>query len=137
LSNNQVTPGSYRPFEQTANTVGIDPSRFNFRAFTPAIPAMEKAMYFVTGRYKIFGDGLQLYGDIMYSKIKQDNGLAGAPFNLGATSGRAEARASQFNPFGNDLSSVSYRLQGELGPRKQFFDKDYYRYVVAVNGDFN
>ena len=29
---------------------------------------MEKAMYFVTGRYKIFGDGLQLYGDLMYSK---------------------------------------------------------------------
>ena len=41
---------------------------------------MEKAMYFVTGRYKIFGEGLQLYGDIMYSKTKQDNGLAGAPF---------------------------------------------------------
>ena len=99
LSNNQVTPGSYRPFEQTAGTAGTDPSRFNFRAFTPAIPAMEKAMYFVTGRYKIFGDGLQLYGDIMYSKVKQDNGLAGAPFALSsAVNGLAEARASQFQP---------------------------------------
>ena len=43
---------------------------------------MEKAMYMVTGRYKIFGDGLQLYGDLMYSKDKQDNGLAGAPFTM-------------------------------------------------------
>jgi iron complex outermembrane receptor protein len=138
LSNNQVTPGSYRPFEQTAATVGTDPSRFNFRAFTPAIPAMEKAMYFVTGRYKIFGEGLQLYGDIMYSKVKQDNGLAGAPFTLNtAANGRTEARASQFNPFGNDLSSVAYRLQQELADRRTFFDKDYYRYVVGINGDFN
>ena len=77
LTNNQVTPGSYRRFDVPA---GTDPSRFNFRAFTPAIPAVEKAMYYVTGRYKIFGDGLQLYGDIMYSHTKQDNGLAGAPF---------------------------------------------------------
>ena len=138
LGTNQVTPGSYRPFEQTAATVGTDPSRFNFRAFTPAIPAMEKAMYFVTGRYKIFGDGLQLYGDIMYSKVKQDNGLAGAPFTLNsATTGRTEARASQFNPFGNDLASLAYRLQGELSGRRQFFDKDYYRYVTGINGDFN
>ncbi len=55
----------------------------------------------MTGRYKIFGDGLQLYGDIMYSKVKQDNGLAGAPFTMGtAANGRTEARASDFNPFG-------------------------------------
>jgi iron complex outermembrane receptor protein len=138
LSNNQVTPGSYRPFEQTPGTTGTDPSRFNFRAFTPAIPAMEKAMYFVTGRYKILGDGLQLYGDIMYSKVKQDNAQAGTPFSLNsATNGRTEARASQFNPFGNDLSSVAYRLQQELGNRRSFFDKDYYRYVAGINGDFN
>jgi iron complex outermembrane receptor protein len=138
LSNNQVTPLSYRPFEQTASTVGTDPSRFNFRAFTPAIPAMEKAMYAVTGRYKIFGDGLQLYGDIMYSKVKQDNGLAGAPFTLSsATNGRDEARASVFNPFGNNLGAVAYRLQNELRNRRTFFDKDYYRYVAGIQGDFN
>jgi iron complex outermembrane receptor protein len=150
LSNNQVGPGSYRRFEPTATAVpprgsvpgdflpGTDPSRFNFRAFTPAIPAMEKAMYMVTGRYKIFGDGLQLYGDIMYSKVKQDNGLAGAPFTLSSTTnGVAEARASDFNPFGNNLTSLSYRIQQELRNRRSFFDKDYYRYVVGINGDFN
>jgi len=141
LANNQVTPASYRPFENGqpgAFAVSTDPSRFNFRAFTPAIPAMEKAMYMVTGRYKIFGDGLQLYGDIMYTKEKQDNGLAGAPFTLSsAANGRNEARASQFNPFGNNLNSVAYRLQQELNDRRSFFDKDYYRYVVGINGDFN
>src|SRR3954462_8378768 len=153
LSNNQVSGASYRRFEPPiAGTAvrppngalpgdflpGQDPSRFNFRAFTPAIPAMEKAMYMVTGRYKIFGDGLQIYGDIMYSKVKQDNGLAGAPFTLSnANTRRSEARASVFNPFGNNLNSVSYRLEQELTNRRSFFDKDYYRYVVGINGDFN
>lgn len=140
LSNNQVTPASYRGFERAGDPfpVGTDPSRFNFRAFTPAIPAMEKAMYFVTGRYKIFGDHLQLYGDILYSKVKQDNGLAGAPFTISsAANGLTEARQSNFNPFGNNLSQVRYRLQQELRNRRSFFDKDYYRYVVGVNGDFN
>src|SRR5215210_1463256 len=103
--NNLSGPRQYRRFDVIP---GTDPSRFNFRAFTPAIPAMEKAMYWVTGRYKIFGDGLQLYGDIMYSKVKQDNGLAGAPFTMSnLANGRSEVRASQFNPFGNNLSSVS------------------------------
>lgn len=138
LSDNQITPLSYRRFEQFPETVGTDPSRFNFRAFTPAIPAMEKAMYFVTGRYKIFGDGLQLHGEILYSKVKQDNGQAGTPLTLNsATNGRNEARASVFNPFGNNLTSVSYRLQQELGNRRTFFDKDYYRYVAGVNGYFH
>ena len=83
LGENQVTPTSYRAVRRSSNGgAGTDPSRFNFRDFTPAIPAVEKAMYFVTGRYKIFGDGLQLYGDIMYTKSKQDNGLAAAPFAL-------------------------------------------------------
>jgi iron complex outermembrane receptor protein len=154
LSNNQVNGGSYRRFEPPiAGTAtrppngalpgdfppGTDPARFNFRAFTPAIPAMEKAMYMVTGRYKIFGDGLQLYGDIMYSKVKQDNGLAGAPFTFSsaANGDLAAIRNSPFNPFGANLNSLSYRLQQELANRRSFFDKDYYRYVVGVNGDFN
>jgi iron complex outermembrane recepter protein len=149
LQNNQVTPASYRRFEPV-NPMGpneflpgTDPSRFNFRAFTPAIPAMEKAMYYVTGRYKIFGEALQLYGDIMYSKVKQDNGLAGTPFAItslnptGPGSGLTQARSSQFNPFGNDLGSVRYRLEQELGERRSFFDKDFYRYTAGINGNFN
>jgi iron complex outermembrane receptor protein len=145
-SENKISAASYRPFDPAGT--GTDPSRFNFRAFSPAIPAMEKAMYFVTGRYKIFGeerhpgelqhDGLQLYGDILYSKVKQDNGQAGTPFTLSSgTNGRDEARASPFNPFGNNLTSLSYRLQQELQNRSSFFDKDYYRYVVGIQGDFN
>jgi iron complex outermembrane receptor protein len=145
LSNNQVMADDYRRFEPLATAhppggtlpgdflPGQDLSRFNFRAFTPAIPAMEKAMYFVTGRYKIFGEGLQIYGDIMYTKEKQDNGLAGAPFLVDID----PARASEFNPFGDNLNSVRYRSQQELANRRSFFDKDYYRYVAGINGDFN
>jgi iron complex outermembrane receptor protein len=133
LTASQVTPGSYRRFENE-----LDPSEFNFRAFTPAIPAMEKAMYYVTGRYKIFGEGFQLYGDIMYSKVKQDNGIAGTTFiPISSDNGLLEARNSPFNPAGNFLTSVRYRLQQELGNRESFFDKDYWRYTVGVNGDFN
>jgi iron complex outermembrane receptor protein len=135
-TNNAPNPGtSYRRFDAIP---GTDPSRFNFRAFTPAIPAVEKAMYFVTGKYKVFGDGLQLYGDVMYSHTKQDNGLAGTPFTLSTVAnGRNDARASAFNPFGNNLASLSYRLQQELAGRRSFFDHDYWRYVAGINGDFN
>src|SRR5438067_373506 len=135
LSNNQASPGAYRRFDAIP---GTDTSRFNLRAFTSSIPAMEKALYFVTGSYKIFGDGMVLYGDLLYSKAKQDNGLAGAPFTISNTgNGLTEARASQFNPFGGSLASVRYRLQNTIGPRRDFFDKDAWRYVVGIKGDFN
>jgi outer membrane receptor protein involved in Fe transport len=103
---------------------------------------MEKAMYYVTGRYKIFGDGLQLYGDVMYSHVKQDNGLAASPFLMSSaagvgTAGVTEVRASNFNPFGNNITSLRYRLVQETIGRRSFFDRDYHRYVAGVNGDFN
>lgn len=124
-------PTDYRRFDDPATGgPGTDPTRFNFRAFTPAIPAVEKAMYFVTGRYKIFGDGLQIYGDLMYSKTKQDNALAAAPFAV-------VGRNSPYNPFGAFLNNVRYRSVQELGLRKSFFDSDYHRYVIGFNGDFN
>ena len=136
------TPGDYRQFDPAG--AGTDPSRFNFRDFTPAIPAVEKAMYFVTGRYKIFGDGLQLYGDIMYSHTKQDNALAGAPFAVPGTIAETNPATtivtqnhSPYSPFGSFLNSVAYRVQQELGNRKSFYDSDYHRYVIGVNGDFN
>jgi iron complex outermembrane recepter protein len=139
-------PRGYRRFEAAVGTGGTDPSRFNFRQFTPAIPAQEKAMYFVTGRYKIFGEGLQLYGDVMYSKTKQDNGLAPSPFtqsslhNSGLTvNGLAVLRASPFNPFPtNIMNQLRYRFHpDEVGNRRSFYDSDYWRYVVGLNGDFN
>jgi len=147
LSDNQGGANAYRRFEPNPTSAtldpafglpgdfrpGLDPSRFNFRAFTPAIPGMEKSMYMVTGRYKIFGDGLQLYGDVMYSHITQNNGLAGAPFGVN----QAAARQSPFNPFGNNLNTILYRSQQELANRRSFFDKDFYRYVAGINGDFN
>ena len=129
LTNFAPTPASYRPFLGS-----VDPSRFNFRAFTPAIPAMEKSMNYVTGRYKIFGDTLQIYGDMLYSHLRQNNGLAGAPFAVGG----AEADLSPFNPFPDgDVLLLRYRLQGELGNRISTFDKDYWRWVVAIKGDID
>jgi iron complex outermembrane receptor protein len=150
LSNPAPVVADYRPFDVIPST---DPNRFNFRAFTPAIPAVEKSMNYVTGRYKIFGDALQVYGDMMYTHERQNNGLAGAPFNTGTD----VARSSPYNPFGidnsgssdpnapdfnpnkgqNALTNVSYRLQQELGDRKSTFDRDYWRWVIAVKGDFD
>lgn len=124
----QVTPASYRTFVS-----GADPSAFNFRAFTPAIPAVEKALYFVTGRYKIFGEGLQIYGDVMYAKTKQDNGLAASPFILTGS----QVSSSLFNPFGTNLETLRYRLVRESGNRRSFYDHDYFRYVAGLNGDFS
>src|SRR5882724_6323123 len=129
LTNNAPTPASYRPFLGS-----VDPARYNFRAFTPAIPAMEKSMTYVTGRYKIFGDALQVYGDMMYTHERQNNGLAGAPFAIGGT----EADLSPFNPFpAGDVLLLRYRLQQELGNRLSTFDKDYWRWVIAVKGDID
>jgi outer membrane receptor protein involved in Fe transport len=149
LGENQVSRESYRIFDPPAGLPGggTDPTRFNFRAFTPSIPAMEKYNYFVTARYKIFGEGLQVYADFLHSKTKQDNGLASAPFNLGL----AVSNTSPFNPFftgpvggaptatntDDQLRSISYRLVQELGNRRTLFDFDYFRYTIGLNGNFN
>jgi iron complex outermembrane receptor protein len=131
LSNNAPTGvADYRPFD---NPSGTDVARFNFRAFTPAIPPMEKAMTYVTGRYKVFGDALQVYGDMLYTHERQNNGLAGSPFVLG----RTDAQSSPFNPFGTNITQLRYRLQPDLGPRTSTFDKDYWRWVIAVKGDLD
>jgi len=163
LSNNAPTRASYRQFDPDGP--GTDPSRFNFRAFTPSIPGVEKCQYFVTGKDKVFGDGLQIYGDVLYAKTKQDNGLAPAPFTmpavryqngaLGIFNGRdatgrlngsldnsnaaqlAIIRNSPFNPFGNELTQLRYRTVQELNNRRDFFDYDFYRYVAGVKGDFS
>ncbi|MDQ6861373.1 MAG: TonB-dependent receptor [Verrucomicrobiota bacterium] len=158
-SNNAPTPASYRSY-----AVGRDPVAFNFRAYSPAIPAIEKAQTYITGTYKVFGEGLKVYGDLLYAKTKQDNGLAPAPFSipqeryqnaaLGIFNGRdangrltgglnnstvaqqAIARNSPYNPFGDALNTVSYRLFRELANRRSFYDYDYYRDVAGVRGDF-
>ncbi|MBA3572726.1 MAG: TonB-dependent receptor, partial [Pyrinomonadaceae bacterium] len=143
LSNNAPTGlADYMPF-----IIGTSQG-YNFQETTPAIPSVEKALVYVSGRYKIFGDSLQLYGDVMYSKVKQYNGLSATPFTISNPfDGINVARASIYNPFpnnsprrranpqGNQLSSVSYRLVNELGNRQTLIDADYYRYVAGINGD--
>jgi iron complex outermembrane receptor protein len=141
LSNNAPTatfntPSGYRFFDPLG--AGSDPARFNFRAFTPAIPSYEKSMEYVSGKYKVFDDALVVYGDMMYSHYRQSNALAGAPFSLGFDPvSRAVIQASLFNPFGADLRTVRYRLQQELGNRTSAFDKDWWRWVVGAKGDFD
>jgi iron complex outermembrane receptor protein len=137
LTTNQVTPASYRLFDFNEGVV-TDPAAFNFRAFSPAIPAMEKSMEYLSGRYSVFGDALQVYGDMMYSHYRQDNGLAGSPFLIAPfTNGLPEARASVFNPFGDRLFAVFYRLQQTLGNRLTTFDKDWWRWGIGAKGDLN
>ncbi len=148
-TNNAPTPASYRRFEPTQFSTppggtlpgdfppGTDPSRYNFRSATPAIPAQERWDYYVTSSYKVFGDAMQIYGDILYSHLTQDNGLAAAPFALTPGGGLEESIASPFNPFGDTLTQVRYRLVNDLGPRRSFFDKDDTRYEAGVKGDFN
>jgi outer membrane receptor protein involved in Fe transport len=153
-------PESYR-----ANAGGAGGDRFNFNQLTSAIPAIEKYQTFVTGRYKIFGEGLQVYGDMLYNKRKQFNFIAPAPFLLfagdpnrpdpdlngplavGLATG-ADATPllppgpgetpllNPFNPFAEGLDNVRYRTIRERGRRESVFDYDYYRYVVGFNGNF-
>jgi iron complex outermembrane recepter protein len=145
LSEFAPTPASYRRFEPDDPgpgefLPGSDPSRFNFSSFAPAIPALEKSHTYVTGRYKIFGDALQVYGDMLYTHVRQTNGLAGSPFTLFADDVGSEGIpvvTSPFNPFGADLNSVRYRLQQELGNRRSTFDKDWWRWVIGVKGDLD
>lgn len=133
LSNNAPTPASYRPYSSSN-----DPSQFNYRAFTPAIPGQERFDYYVAANYKVFGDGLQLYGDILYSHLTQNNGLAGSPGFFTPGNGLEESQASPFNPFPpGALTQVRYRLQQELQNRRSFFDKSDTRYEVGIKGDFN
>ena len=114
-----------------------DPVSYNFRAFSPAIPAVEKSMEYVSGRYSVFGDALQVYGEMMYSHYRQDNGSAGAEFVLGGfNNALTEMRASIFNPFGNRLRAVTYNLQEEVGNRQDTFDKDWWRWVAGAKGEF-
>lgn len=136
LTNNAPTGASYRAFDVPP---GTDPSRFNARAYTPAIPEVEKSMFFVAGRYKIFQDALQVYGDILHSKTKQDNAVSPTPISFTSMAdGLDDVRNSPFNPFsGNTLTSLQYRTVQELGLRKSFYDRDNYRYVAGLNGDFN
>jgi len=139
-NDNPTGTGDYRPY---GGGNSADP--FNFRTTTPAIPAMDKYQTYVTGRYKIFGEGLQIYGDMLYSKRKQDNGLAPAPFGIPLV----VANSSPYNPFltgpaggartastaDDQLRSLAYRsIEGGL--RQSFYDYDYYRYTVGFNGNF-
>jgi outer membrane receptor protein involved in Fe transport len=106
-------PASYR-FYGGPNS----PDPFNFRLFTPAIPARETYSTYVTGRYKVFGDALQVYGDMMYSKRKQDNGLAPAPFAIPGSPGYRNASVGIPTSFTNAQSTARQRQIIQQSPFK-------------------
>ncbi len=95
------------------------------------------------------------YANVLYSHLTQDNGLAGAPFAINAFTGSVAfpndfvpgngvmegdlplVQQSQFNPFGNNVTEIRYRLQQDLGNRRSFFEKDAWHYIGGIKGDFN
>ncbi|MBS0660389.1 MAG: TonB-dependent receptor plug domain-containing protein [Verrucomicrobia bacterium] len=133
-----ASPQNAAAFRTYGGANSSDP--FNFRASTPVIPAQEKYTYYLAGQYRIFGKGMVVYADVLHAKTKQENGLSGTPFTLN----RAEILASPFNPFvasapstsPNRITSLSYRLTDELGPRASFYDTDYWRYTLGLRGEF-
>ncbi len=144
---NQANPNPMGPADYRAYGGPNSPDPFNFRTTTPAIPGMEKYQTYVAGRYKIFGEALQVYGDMLHAKTKQDNALAPAPFGFGVV----EANSSPYNPFvgtanddpnvpatysDNQLRSLAYRAI-EGGLRQSFYDSDYFRYALGFNGNFS
>lgn len=132
--------GNTRPFSFAAG------DGFNFRLFTPAIPEQEKFAYYVAFSYKLFNNNSAiLYGDMMYTESRQDNGLAPSTVSqLSSNFLGAAVRSSPFNPFGPanptnpaPLRTVRYRLTGESGNRRDGFDLRYYRFEGGLKGDFN
>ena len=140
-STQQITGfGNTRPFSLQGG------DGFNYRLFTPAIPEQEKFAYYGAFAYKLFNNNSAiLYGDMMYTETRQDNGLAPSPLSQLDTNNLGPAvRTSPFNPFGPanpvnpaQLNRVRYRLTGESGNRRDGFDLKYYRFEGGLKGDFN
>ncbi len=118
---------------------------FNFRLYTPAIPAQEKFFGYGAFSYKLFNDNRAiLYGDLMYGDSRQYNGY-GPSYLLPLTSDNIGAAVgnSPFNPFGTanptnpaTLNSPGYTtLEG--GNRLATFDSKYYRFEGGLKGEFN
>ncbi len=99
---------------------------FNFRLYTPAIPAQEKFSYYGAFNYKPFADKrMEIYGDMIYSNTRQDNGLAPSPFSLSVgnvlpvgplflagSAGTAGdgVNLSPFNPFPTNVATPTAQL---------------------------
>ena len=139
----------YRVYNQAADG-------FNFRQFTPAIPAQERSGFFLDGEYKLLPQNhLTLFATAIYANTKQFNALSPSLFTL-----RDEvARSSPYNPikeirqidpatglqvrdpltqelvFSQRLNSVSY-ASIEAGNRESTFDSDFYHFIGGLKGEF-
>ena len=129
---------------------------FDFRKFTPAIPAQERSGFFLDGEYKLLPQNhLTFFVTAIYANTKQFNALAPSVFTL-----RDEvARSSPYNPiveiqqidpangmqaidplsgalvFSQRLNSVSY-ASIEAGNRERTYDSDFYHLIAGLKGEF-
>lgn len=125
---------SYRAY---GGALSGDP--FNFQQFAPTIPAQERESIYATATFLPFGDRrMKLQADVLYSRTRQDNGLAAAPTSFG----RSASLTSPYDPFARGLGSgplltgVGYRFTRELGNRTTVFETDSLRSSVSLSGDW-
>lgn len=149
------TPGNindYRPFIESL----LANEGFDFRQYTPAIPAQDRYGFFLDGEYQLLPQNqLTLFASALYANTKQFNALSPSLFTLPGD----VARSSPYNPvptipqvdpatglqaldpvtrapvFAQRLNSVSY-ASIEAGNRERIYDSDFFHLIAGVKGEF-
>ena len=142
----------YRPFIESL----LANEGFDFRQYTPAIPAQERSGFFLDGEYKLLPrNRLTLFATALYANTKQFNALSPSLFTLPGDI----ARSSPYNPvatipqidpatgrqaldpvtgapvFAQRLNSVSY-ASIESGNRERTYDSDFFHLIAGLKGEF-
>jgi iron complex outermembrane recepter protein len=123
-----TSPTDYRDFSSATD-------RFPFPNFTPAIPPVERYSIFGNGDYYIFGKNLTFFTETMYTHSWFQNQLAPTPIVFQAFGITIPAN-NPYNPFGQDISNLNYRLL-EAGPRTDTFIGDIFRIVNGLKGQIS
>jgi hypothetical protein len=114
--------------------------------FTPAIPPIEIQNLYASARYKIFGEGLQFYGDIstvtrnrttVWLRRHSTSRRSGEPQPVQSVLHRPGRWTPTADNATTQLRSISIVSVQELGNRRSFYDFEYYRYIVGFNGNFD
>lgn len=112
--------------------------RFNFAAYAPAIPEMEKKGMLLLLDHELT-ETLEFFSEAIFSNSVQANGLAPAPWSSSTNPALlSAARKSPHLPFAtaSELTWISYRSM-ELGNIENEYDKDAYRLLAGLRGDLN
>jgi outer membrane receptor protein involved in Fe transport len=134
-------------------------SRFNFNAFSAALPDSEHYGGFINASHKVFGDQLILYSDLLYQNAQthyllapvatgqfQTPGnvtLAIPPHAPGPTlggptyeeTGVPSGAFNPFNPFQQIISGNSFARLTEFGDRVRNNETDAFLSTLGVKGD--